>query len=238
MFLVLTFLLWGEGAGRGGGASIAALALSAAAPALAQQPALPAANPAAEFLSRPEPGSLRASKLVGIKVIGMDHVRVGEIEDVLLTEDGRVRAVVIGVGGCLGYFYGSNLLLDSLLPASASNDARAVRNLQLQSAIRPWLFLAPALILLVIYLVYPVFQTIWLSFHNKAGRTTCPSSSRQTAPCCWPPMATASTSSPCARDFRIRTFSTQNRRTCWRSTRRISSKASGSISRSAGCRHC
>jgi hypothetical protein len=76
--------------------------LLAAAPALAQQPALPAANPAAEFLSRPEPGSLRASKLVGIKVIGMDHVRVGEIEDVLLTEDGRVRAVVIGVGGFLG----------------------------------------------------------------------------------------------------------------------------------------
>lgn len=78
------------------------VALLAAAPALAQQPAPPAANPAAGFLARPEPGSLRASKLVGVKVIGMDHVRVGEIEDVLLTEDGRVRAVVIGVGGFLG----------------------------------------------------------------------------------------------------------------------------------------
>ncbi|TNC16048.1 PRC-barrel domain containing protein [Methylobacterium terricola] len=76
-------------------------AMLAAAPALAQQPA-PPANPAAGFLTRPEPGSLRASKLVGVKVIGMDHVRVGEIEDVLLTEDGRVRAVVIGVGGFLG----------------------------------------------------------------------------------------------------------------------------------------
>jgi len=76
-------------------------ALLAAAPALAQQPA-PASDPAAGFLTRPEPGSLRASKLVGVKVIGMDHVRVGEIEDVLLTEDGRVRAVVIGVGGFLG----------------------------------------------------------------------------------------------------------------------------------------
>ncbi|MFH6784138.1 MULTISPECIES: PRC-barrel domain-containing protein [Methylobacterium] len=74
-------------------------ALLAAAPALAQQPA---SGPAVGFLTRPEPGSLRASKLVGVKVIGMDHVRVGEIEDVLLTEDGRVRAVVIGVGGFLG----------------------------------------------------------------------------------------------------------------------------------------
>lgn len=75
-----------------------------AAPALAQpqpQPQPPASAPAG-FLTRPEPGALRASKLVGIKVIGMDHVRVGEIEDVLLTEDGRVRAVVIGVGGFLG----------------------------------------------------------------------------------------------------------------------------------------
>ncbi len=75
-----------------------------AVPALAQQqqqrPAAP--DPAAGFLTRPEPGFVRASKLVGVKVIGMDHVRVGEIEDVLLTEDGRVRAVVIGVGGFLG----------------------------------------------------------------------------------------------------------------------------------------
>ncbi|TGE01265.1 PRC-barrel domain-containing protein [Methylobacterium nonmethylotrophicum] len=77
-------------------------ALLVAAPALAQQSAPPAPDPAPGFLTRAEPGSLRASKLVGVKVIGMDHVRVGEIEDVLLAEDGRVRAVVIGVGGFLG----------------------------------------------------------------------------------------------------------------------------------------
>ena len=77
--------------------------------------------------------------------------------------------IVIGVGGCIGYFYGSNLLLDRLFPASASNDEAAVRNLKIQSSVRPWLFLGPALILLTVYLVYPVFQTIWLSFHDKAG---------------------------------------------------------------------
>jgi alpha-glucoside transport system permease protein len=77
--------------------------------------------------------------------------------------------VIIGVGGCIGYFYGSNWLLERLLPVSASNDARAVRNLKRQSTIRPWLFLAPALILLTLYLIYPVFQTIWLSFHDKGG---------------------------------------------------------------------
>jgi alpha-glucoside transport system permease protein len=77
--------------------------------------------------------------------------------------------VVIGVGGCLFYFWGSNTLLDRLLPVDASNDSRAIRNLKLQSSIRPWLFLFPAMILLIIYLIYPVFQTIWLSFQDKAG---------------------------------------------------------------------
>lgn len=77
--------------------------------------------------------------------------------------------VAVGVGGCLAYFYGSNLLLDRLFPADIALHDRAVRNLKIQSSVRPWLFLGPALILLTIYLVYPVFQTIWLSFHDKAG---------------------------------------------------------------------
>jgi alpha-glucoside transport system permease protein len=77
--------------------------------------------------------------------------------------------VIVGVGGCIAYFYGSNWLLERALPVSASNDERAVRNLKTQSIIRPWLFLAPALILLTVYLIFPVFQTIWLSFHDKGG---------------------------------------------------------------------
>ena len=56
--------------------------------------------------------------------------------------------VVIGVGGCLAYFWGSNALLDRLLPVDASNDERSIRNLKRQSTLRPWLFLLPALILL------------------------------------------------------------------------------------------
>ena len=77
--------------------------------------------------------------------------------------------VLLGVGGCIGYFFGSNWLLDRLAPADASNNAAAVRNLRLQAAVRPWLFLGPALLLLGVYLVYPVFETIRLSFHDKAG---------------------------------------------------------------------
>jgi alpha-glucoside transport system permease protein len=77
--------------------------------------------------------------------------------------------VLVGVLGCLGYFYGSNRLIDIAFPVGNENNARAIRNLKWQGAIRPWLFLAPALILLTIYLVYPVFRTIWLSFFDNAG---------------------------------------------------------------------
>ena len=81
-----------------------------------------------------------------------------------------VLTVLIGVGGCVAYFFGSNWLLERLFPADASNSEKAVINLKRQGVIRPWLFLAPALILLTLYLIYPVFQTIWLSFHDKGGQ--------------------------------------------------------------------
>jgi alpha-glucoside transport system permease protein len=78
-----------------------------------------------------------------------------------------VLTIVIGVGGCLIYFFGSNFLLDKALPVSASNDAKAVKNLKLQSIIRPWLFLGPALLFLGLYLIYPAVQTFRYSFMDK-----------------------------------------------------------------------
>jgi sporulation protein YlmC with PRC-barrel domain len=44
----------------------------------------------------------RASKLVGVKVVGNDQKKIGSIEDVLLDHDGVAQTVVIGVGGFLG----------------------------------------------------------------------------------------------------------------------------------------
>jgi alpha-glucoside transport system permease protein len=75
--------------------------------------------------------------------------------------------VFIGVGGCIVYFFGSNWLLDRALPANASNDSHAVRNLKLQSMIRPWLFLGPALLFLTLYLIYPAISTLIWSFYDK-----------------------------------------------------------------------
>jgi hypothetical protein len=44
----------------------------------------------------------RSSKLIGAIVYGPDNASIGSINDVLIGNDGQVRAVVIGVGGFLG----------------------------------------------------------------------------------------------------------------------------------------
>lgn len=80
-----------------------------------------------------------------------------------------VITVFIGVAGCVGYFYGSNFLLDRIFPSDRGDNDSIIRNLRLQGVIRPWLFLLPALLLLVVYLIYPAIETLWLSFHDKAG---------------------------------------------------------------------
>ncbi len=74
--------------------------------------------------------------------------------------------IVVGVGGCVGYFYASNLVIDKVLfPPKGPN---ASRNINRASLIRPWLFLLPAIIALGLYLAYPVFATAWLSL-NRGG---------------------------------------------------------------------
>jgi len=47
-------------------------------------------------------GEMRASKLIGTRVNNEAGERIGEINEVVLTKDGKVGAVVIGVGGFLG----------------------------------------------------------------------------------------------------------------------------------------
>ena len=75
--------------------------------------------------------------------------------------------IAVGVGGCVGYFFASNLVLDKLLfPARGPNSGR---NISRANAVRPWLFLFPALALLCLYLAYPVFATFWLSLHGRNG---------------------------------------------------------------------
>ncbi|WP_340160935.1 sugar ABC transporter permease [uncultured Hoeflea sp.] len=73
--------------------------------------------------------------------------------------------IIVGVGGCVGYFYFSNQFLDRVLfPATGKH---AGRNINRANQIRPWLFLFPALFALGLYLAYPVFATLWLSVTDR-----------------------------------------------------------------------
>lgn len=73
--------------------------------------------------------------------------------------------IIIGVGGCVSYFYFSNVFLDKVLfPAHGKN---AGRNINRANLIRPWLFLFPALFALSLYLAYPVFKTLQLSLTDR-----------------------------------------------------------------------
>ena len=82
-----------------------------------------------------------------------------------------VVTIVVGVGGCIGYYYFSNLLVDKVFfPVSGPN---AGRNILRANMVRPWLFLLPAIVALGLYLAYPVFATAWLSLHQqRAGNVS------------------------------------------------------------------
>ena len=73
--------------------------------------------------------------------------------------------IISGVGGCLAYFYLSNQLLDKVLfPPRGEN---AGRNINRANIIRPWLFSFPVIFVGVVYLIYPLFETLRLSFTDR-----------------------------------------------------------------------
>jgi len=77
-----------------------------------------------------------------------------------------LTTVILGVGACLLYFVGSNLILDKVIfPPKAGDQGR---NINRANMIRPWLFLFPAIFALGLYLGYPVVETLRLSFTSRA----------------------------------------------------------------------
>lgn len=87
---------------------------------------------------------------------------VGQLVVALIT-------MAVGVAGCAAYFLFSNRLLDRIFPGDGVPMAQALSNIRTSNAIRPWLFLGPALLALGLYLVYPVFDSIRLSLFDNTG---------------------------------------------------------------------
>ena len=54
------------------------------------------------FIKQQAINQWRASKLVGVTVMGADQKKIGKIEDVLVDHDGNAQTIVISVGGFLG----------------------------------------------------------------------------------------------------------------------------------------
>jgi sporulation protein YlmC with PRC-barrel domain len=49
-----------------------------------------------------QPDAMRATKLIGADVVNTADETVGDVNEIVLGKDGRVAAVIIGVGGFLG----------------------------------------------------------------------------------------------------------------------------------------
>lgn len=80
-------------------------------------------------------------------------------------------AIGAGIGGVLGFFLGAEFLL-RFLPEKA------------QARVRPWCYIGPTLLILLVYLVYPVVSTVYLSFLDR--RSELPASAECAAgKACW-----------------------------------------------------
>ena len=92
--------------------SIAVAAMLLAAPAFAQTTTpstSPSTSPGATTAPAGElkfythqPNEMRASKLIGTKIRNNANENIGEINELILDKEGKVAAVVVGVGGFLG----------------------------------------------------------------------------------------------------------------------------------------
>jgi len=82
-----------------------------------------------------------------------------------------IAIVLSAIAVFLAYFWGANWILDRTLATNPSMPGEVItRRDRLKTRIRPWLFMAPALIFLVVYLIYPVFETFRLSLFNRLGQ--------------------------------------------------------------------
>ena len=66
----------------------------------ADQQGATATNPAGSDMIKPD--QMRASKIIGSTVYDRSNQKLGSVQDIVLDKDGKVAAVVVGVGSVLG----------------------------------------------------------------------------------------------------------------------------------------
>jgi sporulation protein YlmC with PRC-barrel domain len=55
-----------------------------------------------QFMTQMQPNQMKASDLIGTRVISSNNESIGDINDVILDRNGQAMAAVVGVGGFLG----------------------------------------------------------------------------------------------------------------------------------------
>ena len=74
-----------------------------------------------------------------------------------------ISTVIVGVLFFIIYFGLSNFILDLVCKFKSNSVA-------LENSVRAIIFIAPAFLVLFMFILYPVFETVRLSFFDKFGR--------------------------------------------------------------------
>jgi alpha-glucoside transport system permease protein len=119
--------------------------------------------------TRPPPPRGNALWVFALRVVGVVAIPIAAFYTLWITFDflrdseaNRVIvvgvAVVVGVGGVFFLYWAMNRAVE-LLPE------------RYREGVRPWIFVGPALVLLSVFLVYPVINTILISFKDAQSQS-------------------------------------------------------------------
>ncbi len=88
----------------------------------------------------------------GVLVWAFEYLRDADANRLLVVG----VAILVGVGGVFFLYWGMNRVVE-FLPA------------RYQEGVRPYIFVGPALVILTVFLIYPVINTIFVSFRDRVG---------------------------------------------------------------------
>jgi len=95
----------------------------------------PATKSDAKFISSQSSDQWVASKFKGVDVMGPDDKKIGDVDDMLFDKNGKILAVIVGVGGFLGIGQ-KDVALDlaafQVVPASTSGGSNDPNNVKLK----------------------------------------------------------------------------------------------------------
>jgi alpha-glucoside transport system permease protein len=93
-----------------------------------------------------------AAVAIALFLVGFDFLRQPNANRAAVV----IVAVVVGAGGVFLLFWMMNRIVDLLSE-------------RFRETIRPYVFVGPALVILAVFIVYPVFNTIFISFENSTS---------------------------------------------------------------------